>query len=264
MRATGILARPARLAAVALAVLSVSACDVVVTSLESKGKAQDQWSRTYPLTSGDLEIANMNGSIEVVGADGGQVEVVAERTARAASDEDARRALAELQIAEEVSATRIRLETKPARSAGRRFEVSYHVKVPAGVNLRLGNQNGTISVSTMKGGVIAETSNGAVKGRDLAGPVEASTTNGPVRLEVVALAPGGIRAETVNGPVELTMPAAAKADVQASCVNGGIALQGVKLDGSEVSRRHVAGRMNGGGAKVVLETTNGPIRLIGK
>ncbi len=264
MRATGTFLFLGRLIVLGVAVAAVSACDVVVSSLESKGKAQDQWTRTYQLASGDVEIVNPNGAIEVVGGDGTQVEVVAERTARAATDEDAKKVLDQLQIAEDVTASRVRLETKAPGGEGRRIEVKYHVKVPAAVNVRLISQNGALDAVALKGGLKAETGNGTIKGRELAGTVEASATNGVVRLEMAALGSGGVRAETVNGAVELTMPASTKADVQANCLNGRITVEGLKLDGPETTRRRVEGRLNGGGPKVVLETTNGRIQIIGK
>lgn len=264
MRPTADLANLLRLTILGVAVVGVSACDVVVTSLESKGKAQDQWSRTYQLPSGELEIVNTNGTIEVVGGEGVDVQVVAERTARGATDEDAKKVLAELRIVEESGTNRLRLETKAPSGEGRRVEVRYHVKVPAGVNVRLTNQNGSVDASALEGTVKAETGNGSVKGSDLSGAIEASTTNGSVRLDVSAVASGGIRAETVNGTVTLTLPSSARADVQASCVNGRIAVDGLKLDGPETTRRRVEGRLNGGGPKVIVETTNGGIKLTGK
>jgi hypothetical protein len=253
-----------RLTVLGVAVVALSACDVVVTSLESKGKAQEQWSRTYQLGSGELEIVNTNGSIEVVGAEGTEVQVVAELTAKGATDEDAKKVLADLRIAEDVGTGRIRLETKPPTGEGRRVDVKYHVKVPASVNVRITTQNGTLDASAIKGTLTAETGNGSVKGRDLTGSVDATTTNGSVRLDVAVVAVGGIHAETVNGSVNVSVPSAAKADVQATCVNGRISVDGLKLDGPETTRRRVEGRLNGGGPKIVLETTNGGIQLTGK
>jgi hypothetical protein len=264
MRPTRTLADLLRLTALALALASVAACDVMVTSLESKGKADDQWTRTYQLAAGEFEIVNTNGSIEVQGGEGTEVRVVAERTARGSTDEDAKKILASLQIAEEVGPSRIRLETKPPSAGGRQINVKYHVTVPAGVNVRLNNQNGSLDASGLKGTLTIETGNGSVKGRDLSGPVEASATNGTVRLDMAAVASGGIKAETVNGAVTLSIPSSAKADVQATCVNGGVSVEGLKLDGPETTRRRVEGRLNGGGPKVVLETTNGGIKLTGK
>jgi DUF4097 and DUF4098 domain-containing protein YvlB len=172
--------------------------------------------------------------------------------------------LADLRIVEEVGSDRIHLETRPSSGEGRRVNVNYHVTVPASVNVRLNNQNGSLDASAIKGTLKAETGNGSVKGSDLSGTVEASSANGSVRLEVAAVGSGGNRAETVNGGVTVTLPNSAKADVQATCVNGGIAVDGLKLDGPESTRRRVEGRLNGGGPKVVLETTNGGIRLTGK
>jgi hypothetical protein len=264
MRASRTRRHLLRLIVLGVAVVGASACDVVVTSLESNGKAQDQWTHSYPLASGELEIVNPNGSIDVVGADVSQVEVVAERIAKAATDEDAKRLLGDLQIGEQVSATRVRLETRPPAGEGRRIEVRYHVKVPVSVNVRLTCQNGSVDAAALKGEFRAEAGNGTIKGRDLTGLVDANSTNGSIRLELAAVASGGVRAETVNGRVELSIPATSKADVQASVVNGNISVEGLELEGPKATRRRVEGRLNGGGPKVVLEATNGRIQLIGK
>ncbi len=265
MYATRLIAAAARLAAVAAAAAGLSACDVVVNSLEAKGKAHDEWTRTYAIAAtGDVEIVNANGRIEVTGADGTQVEVVAERTARGMTDEDAQKVLAQVQIVEAVTADLVRLETRAPTGEGRRVDVTYRIKVPASVNVRLQNSNGTIEVAALKGTVKAETDNGTVVGRQLTGTVDANTTNGSVRLEVDGVASGGIRAETVNGKVELTLPSGAKADVRAVCVNGRVFVKDLKLDGPETTRRRAEGRLNGGGPKVVLETTNGSIQLTGR
>jgi DUF4097 and DUF4098 domain-containing protein YvlB len=265
MHATRVIAAAARLTVVVAAAAALSACDVVVNSLEAKGQAKDQWTRTYSISaSGDVEVVNANGRIDVTGTDGTQVEVVAERTARAMTDEDAQKVLAQVQIVEAVTADRVRLETKAPTGEGGRVDVRYHVKVPASVNVQLRNSNGTVEVVAVKGKVKAETDNGTVNGRQLTGSVDANTTNGSVHLEMDGVAEGGVRAETVNGAVELTLPSSAKADLQATCVNGRVAVAGLRIDGPETTRRRVEGRLNGGGPKVVLETTNGRIQLTGR
>ncbi len=265
MYATRMIAAAARLTAVVAAAAALSACDVVVNSLEAKGQAKDQWAKTFSIAAtGDVEIVNANGRIEVTGVEGTQVEVVAERTAKAMTDEDAQKVLAQVEIVETVTAGSVRLETKAPKGEGRRVEVTYHVKVPASVSVRLQSANGTIALAALTGTVKAETDNGTVVGRQLSGAVEATTTNGSVRLEMGAVAAGGIRAETVNGSVDVTLPSDAKADLQATCVNGRVGVEGLKVDGPESTRRRVEGRLNGGGPKVVLETTNGRIQLTGK
>jgi DUF4097 and DUF4098 domain-containing protein YvlB len=266
MNATRILARWALVLAVAGAAAALSACDVIVTSMDAKGKAEDQWTRTYPITAGgQLEIVNGNGAIDVTASGTGQIEVVAERVARAMTDEDAKAVLKQVEIAEEVSAARVRLQTKAGTTgSGRGVEIKYHVKVPATAAVVLQNSNGTVTVNAVSGSVRMETTNGSVHGNGLSGAVEATTTNGSVKLEVTSVAAGGIRAETTNGGIELAIPASAKANVKASCVNGGISLGGLTLEGGETTRRRAEGRLNGGGPAIVAATVNGGIRLIGK
>src|SRR5262245_51127914 len=82
--------RVVRLGAVAALAVSLAACDIAVNGEGglnfdlAAGKAQDTWTRTYPVDrSGRLEIINVNGRITAEATDGANVEVTAERTAKA-------------------------------------------------------------------------------------------------------------------------------------------------------------------------------------
>jgi hypothetical protein len=59
----------------------------------------------------------------------------------------------------------------------------------------------------------------------------------------------------------LTLPPDAKADLDASVTNGSISVTGLTFEASDQSRRHVSGRINGGGPPVTISTTNGAIRI---
>jgi hypothetical protein len=59
--------------------------------------------------------------------------------------------------------------------------------------------------------------------------------------------------------LKLRLPSDAKATISASITNGGIDYSGLSLDTTEASRRRLEGRMNGGGAPVRIEGTNGGI-----
>jgi hypothetical protein len=192
----------------------------------------------------------------------GAIEVRAERIARANNEQAAKDLLKQVEIKEQAEADLVRLETVlPSGSGfGRHGEVRYHLKVPAGVSVRVSNTNGMVRVEGLKGAVHAETTNGGVRGRDLYGAVVATTTNGGVELEMNAIAADGIRAETTNGGVELTVPENAKAQLRATCVHGGVSLSGFTVDG-ETGRNEVDGKINGGGPRITLETTNGGIRV---
>ena len=190
MYARASMGRVACLLAVASAAAALVACDVVVSSLDVKGRATDQWTKTYQVApTGEIEIANVSGGIDVTGGTGSQVEIIAERTARGITDEDAKKLLGQVQVVVDSTPDRLRLEMKAPAGESNHLEVKYHVKAPSGVSVRLRTTNGEISVMQLTGGVNAEVTNGTVRGRELGGAVEATTTNGTVRLDMTAVAP---------------------------------------------------------------------------
>ncbi len=101
--------------------------------------------------------------------------------------------------------------------------------------------------------------------------IEASAVNGGVEINLgTALeVSDSIELETVNGGVQLGITADSKATIAARCVNGGVKVEDVEItkDGDSENtndyerKRRLNGTMNGGGAKVNLNTTNGGIHL---
>jgi hypothetical protein len=254
-------------AAVAAALLASAGCELAFTGLSAQSK--DEWTRTYGLSpAGQVELTNANGEINVEPSTDGKVHVRAERTAKAATEEAARELLTKITIREDVTPERIRLETEgPSRGflSGGNYSVRYWLSVPAEASVKVTNTNGRVSVSDLSGAVEARTTNGGVTARGLKGRVEASTTNGGVEVDVDQVHAEGIRLETTNGGVRLTLPNSAKADVRADVTNGGIDTGTLAIEKvGEASRRHVEGRLNGGGPRISLETTNGGIRISGK
>jgi hypothetical protein len=259
---TRLTLRSAALAAgLALAVMTSAACELAVASF--KAEAKDEWTRSYQLgAGGSFEVDNTNGSIEVSQTTGSAIEVRAERVAKAASEEAARDLLKQLEIREDVSTSRVRIETKtPTGIRWGGLEVRYTVKVPAGTAVKVDNTNGRITLTDLTGTVNAETTNGGVTGSGLTGSVRASTTNGGIEIGVSAVHADGIVLETTNGGVSLTLPADAKADIAASCVNGGISSDLPLEKDGDSSRRSLRGRLNGGGPRVSLETVNGGVKI---
>jgi hypothetical protein len=249
------------LAAVPLA-LAVTACDLHLGNLA--GRATDEWTHTYPLTAGgQVRIGNTNGKVDIEGVDGSTVEIRAERIARGVTDTAARELLPRIEIKEEIQPDRVSVQT--ARMSGimfgASFEVRYHVRAPKNAVIDATNTNGLVTVSGISGKVKAHTTNGGVSGKGLSGGVDARSTNGRVNIELASIGSDRIALSTTNGGVTLTVPDSAKADISASCTNGGISWSGVKLEVSEQSRRHLEGKLNGGGTSIELHTTNGGVRL---
>jgi hypothetical protein len=247
-----------------LAVMAGAACDVVFQGMNAQ--ATDQWQRSYKLEEGGLvEIVNPNGTIDVSpSADGTTVEIVAERRARAATEQAARQELNLIRITEQVSAKHIRIEV-PRDDGGIHFgraarEVSFKLRVPKTAAVKVNTRNGEVHLTGLTGAVKADSSNGSIIGDDLGGVVEAGTTNGNVRVQVRAIHPDGIRLDTTNGNIELRIPADSKANIAAHWVNGDFEAQGLKPDGAS-DRRRYEGKLNGGGPRIELNTTNGRIRI---
>ena len=253
-------------AATLLLAAGASACELAFTQYSAEQK--DQWERSYALdATGEFELRNINGSIEVEPSADGKLHVKAERIAKAGSDAAAKDLLGKIEIREDASASSVRIETK-APSGGfmsGSVSVNYRVQIPATATVRAVNTNGRVTVTGIKGRVVAETTNGGVEGRALAGPVTASTTNGGVDVSLDAVHADGVSLETVNGGVDLTLPSDAKGDLSLTTVNGGIDTGALRVEiVGEKSRRHVEARLNGGGPRVRVETVNGGVHLSGR
>jgi hypothetical protein len=233
----------------------------------ASGKAQDTWTRTYSLRPGGrLELINVNGRIAVEPASGDAVELVGERTAKAMTDERAKELLGQVEIREEVGDERIRVEVRAPRLSGMSSHgVSWTIKVPKGISVDLKTTNGGVLLEKLDGEVHAQTVNGGVVGKGMtATQINASAVNGGVRMELAKALPpdGSIELETVNGGVTLELPETSRATINARAVNGGVEV--ISLDvvlQGEKNRRRLDATLNGGGARVNLETTNGGVRV---
>jgi hypothetical protein len=256
--------------AFALAAAATAACDVNLGDLNvgvATGRATDEVTRKYQVAKGGrFEVVNVNGPVQVEQATGTEVEVRAERIAKASTDEAAKELLSKVELAETRSDGGVKLETKAPKSFGRGgVEVKYYVKVPAGVKVGAQTTNGGIRLMGISNEVVAATVNGGVHGDDLTGTVEATTTNGGIELSIGSMAAGGVKAETVNGGILVSVPRDAKADIKARVVNGGLSVGDLPVEtiGAQ-NRRRLDGKLNGGGPTIDIGAVNGGVRLAGK
>jgi DUF4097 and DUF4098 domain-containing protein YvlB len=259
------LRRASLAAGVALFSVALGACDLAMSGFHEE--ARDTWSKSYPLgANGRLEIVNTNGSIQVDPADGSQVEVQAERIARAATQQGAKEMLQKLEMREDVSSDRVHLESRQPSMVGfhGNIEVRYTIRVPRNATVDLRETNGHVNVTGLTHETRLSTTNGQITGKKLDGEVHASSTNGRVDLQMASVTQD-IEAETTNGTIVVQVPSNASADVSARVTNGHIGVEGLpslKSD-DENSRRRFSGRLNGGGHAIRLQTTNGSITLTG-
>lgn len=258
---------------VAAGALLTAGCDVQVGekgfSLDiARGKVSDEWVRTYTLSAnGRVEIEGVNGTIEVMPAQGREVEVRAEREIRSHSDEAAREALQKVQMLEEVSPDRVRVQATGVSEDqfpfGRHDSLSirYTVRVPPALTVALKTQNGGIRVQDVNARVEASSTNGGITIERLSGSLAANVVNGGVRADLAAVT-GEVRISSTNGGVRLDLPLDVKADLDASWVNGGINVdRAFRVEAVNDSRRQLSARLNGGGPRISLTTVNGGLRV---
>jgi DUF4097 and DUF4098 domain-containing protein YvlB len=256
--------RSAPLAAILpVLVLASTGCDIVTADLKQSETAE--WRKTYELQpGGHVEIANVNGQIEVEPSTGNTVEVVAKKYARGASPEQAKQALERIEIVEAATPASVRIETKVQRTGGwfgSSGSVQYTVRVPRGAEMKFSTVNGGVELRSVSGSIHAETTNGGITARDLAGSLDASTTNGGLDVDIRELGERGVKLECTNGGIRVRLPADARASISASITNGGIDAGGLPLETTESSRRRLEATLNGGGIPVRIEGTNGGLRI---
>jgi hypothetical protein len=231
----------------------------------AEGSAREEWTRTYDLAKGArLDVVNVDGSIEAFPASGAQAEVRVVREVRAHTDEAAQEMLKKITINEQISPDHVQIATTELRQfAGfmKSVRIEYRVGLPPGLNVSLRTQNGNVRLENVQGQITASATNGVVTGRRVAGAIDASLVNGGIVMDLASMS-GDVRLVTVNGGIRLEVPADLNATLDASAVNGGISIgDEVPLEATERERARVSGRINKGGPRLQLQTTNGPIRI---
>ncbi|HLZ12484.1 MAG TPA: DUF4097 family beta strand repeat-containing protein [Candidatus Acidoferrum sp.] len=142
-----------------------------------------------------------------------------------------------------------------------RAKVTFSVKAPHGVNLKL------------------DTTNGGIHGRDLKSVVYASTTNGNVEVETSEWASGKstnghvsismgkadwkgeLELATTNGGITVSLPAPAAFKLDAATTNGNIRTDFPITVVGSFDRKNISGTVGAGGRELRLATTNGGIEV---
>jgi len=148
-------------------------------------------------------------------------------------------------------------------------------------NLDVHTGDGSIRVQGAKGDVRLRTGDGSIEGRDLDGRVDVTTGDGHVNLEgrfdvlniktgdgsVTARARGGSKVQsswnihTGDGSIDLDLPGEIQANLDVTTHDGHISLGiPVTVEGT-FSTSRISGKMNGGGAPIVVRTGDGSIHL---
>ncbi|HET8923988.1 MAG TPA: hypothetical protein VFN26_13450 [Candidatus Acidoferrum sp.] len=236
-----------------------------------------------------LEIDNVWGSIEVVGTNSDQAQLMVKKSVRAESREKLEQARKEvtLDIAEQAGSLKFYVNG-PFRChcddgcGHREFEgyivkMDFQLQVPRDIDIKLQTVNeGRVLVGDINGNFVVRNVNGDVEMDNVAGSGTVHTVNGPVKVSFRGNPHENSDFRTVNGPVELRFAKSLAADFRFKTFNGSIysdfpvtalpvrAIQEEHHGGKVVfhADRYTGVRVNSGGPEIKVETLNGEIRIL--
>ncbi len=150
-------------------------------------------------------------------------------------------------------------------------------------NLEAVTSNASIDVGQFKGTAELRSSNGRIKADGVRGGFDARTSNASIDATVAELEPGravtldssngsitltletwknnDIKAHTSNSSINVRLPDKVAADLNLTTSNGSITTD-FEITTSQMSKTHVVGKLNGGGPRLDLTTSNGSVRLM--
>ena len=277
------------------AVSSACSVDLEAGVASASGRFERQLTTAGPV---DLEVRTGSGSIEIRRGTGSEVRIVGNVRAHRAfwgsssAGDRVRRIEANPPIAQ--NGNSIRIGEFENRELSRNVSISYEILVPAATSVRSRTGSGSHRIESLEGRVDAETGSGSIRLGRIGGAVVASTGSGSI--EVMGAA--GLTARTGSGSIDAAGIVGA---VRANTGSGGVNIEGtpttdwtvrtgsgsiglrlpddagfefdvrtgsgsidtthpVELRGS-VSRRHVQGRVRGGGPRIDASAGSGSIRL---
>jgi len=252
-------------------ILPAAALALLLAAPAFAATADFHWSRAIG-SARTVEIRNINGAIHAEASKDGTLEVTAIRSSKKHDPESV-----EINVFE-VDGRLTFCTLYPSRpgfppntcdergntshsSSNSDVEVTYRVKVPAGVTLEARTVNGDVEARGMRGPVDANTVNGEIR-ITTSSWAEASTVNGGVAVAMSASGwPDGLDFRTVNGSIVLDFSDAPNAELRAETMHGGIDSEFPLQVNGTIRRNRVQGRLGSGGPELALATLNGSIEL---
>jgi hypothetical protein len=282
---------------VAVAALgSACAIDLEAQVVSATGQFDRQMTVNGPV---DLDVRTGSGSIDVRTGTTGEVRVIGRIKAHrgfwnsSGAEERVRRIEASPPIVQ--SGNSIRIGEFPDNDMSRNVSISYEITLPADTNLRSRTGSGSQRIDSLTGRVEAQTGSGSIRLGRIGGAAVATTGSGSIEvlgagggltartgsgsIEANGVA-GGLRAntgsgrvsiqgtptsdwaiQTGSGSIDVRLPADASFDLNARTGSGSLSTSHPIEMRGEISRRHLQGRVRGGGPRLDVSAGSGSIRL---
>lgn len=231
------------------------------------------WDWRGRIDRGDaIEISAVNGDVHAERASGDEVEVVARMRGRESDPNEIRMEVIEHDGGVTICAVYPSDDSdrpNECRAGGRGrhnvrnndVEVSFTVRVPAGVAFVGRSVNGDVGAYDFEADVQAHTVNGTVD-VSTSGLAEATSVNGSITVSMGrADWTGSLAFSTVNGSITIEMPSDLECELSVATVNGHISSDYPLTVQGRISPRHFKGTIGDGGRSLSLKTVNGSIQL---
>lgn len=159
-----------------------------------------------------VRVETANGSVKIVAANVGDVQVKSE--IRATTKE--RLEAAKLVLERDAKGVLVVRFDWPAPGRQGNEGASVELLLPDARDIHVKTSNGAITIEGLDGSAQLKTSNGPIRVQDQDGPVTADTSNAAIEITGAG---GPINADTSNGPITIMRaPAAVKADTSNSAI----------------------------------------------
>jgi hypothetical protein len=241
-----------------------------------------------------LELDNISGSVHATGYDGRAVEMVANKTIHAESQERVQAAQQEvkLDITDKAEVIRVYVDgpfrcncpdgrdgwrTSGWRNSGYRVDFDFDLRVPREVKLRLRTVIGETKVENTVGDFEVRDVNGAITMTDINGSGSAETVNGGVAVSFLENPKSASSFKTINGEIEAAFQPGLSADLLMKTFHGGlftdfqttvlpVTATAERRNGKFVyrSNRFTGVRIGNGGPEIKFDGFNGDVRVLRK
>ena len=214
-----------------------------------------------------VTVKSINGSIEVSGVDGDEVEVTATKSGPHAdllkvqvipSEEGI--LVCETYQYEGDSSDTCGQGHSHSHSHGSAPNIAYQIRLPRNLRLGAGTVNGSVSARSL--GRYAEISsvNGSVE-ISTAKWAQLNSVNGSIHAQFGEAGWDTLKLHTVNGGIHVTLPSNVNTDVHFSSVNGHLDSDFPITTQGRMGRHSFEGKIGSGGRDLELSTVNGSVEL---
>ncbi len=250
-----------------LLTIALAACLAAAPAAARESDRFD-WTGTLP-AGGEVEIKNVNGSVEVEPGSGSEVVVEAIKTGRRDDPATVRIEVVEHDRGITICAVYPGKGNAcvPGEGGGgmstrnNDVGVAFRVRVPPGAAVAANSVNGGIEVGRMDGDVRAATVNGSIE-VDAGGAVSARTVNGSIDVRFGDVAGrDDLEFETVNGSIRLRVPRDLAVDLDVRTQNGAIETAWDLPVEGKWSGRRLEASIGGGGRELRARTVNGDVTI---